>query len=159
MFWALGAIGTGTGLDARTSRDNGAVDGFWGVGRRHCRAEPRTDSERSHGRGSDLELVTTEWGGPLFRSRFSTKIQRYKGKLIALTGELADPLARKLLELTSVKLDGHQIIRSARRLPRQPSPHRGRCRRIPSPFRRNADQTQIQLFGTLFKNSVLDHST
>ena len=51
---------------------------FWGVGRRHCRAEPRTDSERSHGRGSDLELVTTEWGGPLFRSRFSTKIQRYK---------------------------------------------------------------------------------
>ena len=50
---------------------------FWGVGRRHCRAEPRTDSERSHGRGSDLELVTTEWGGPLFRSRFSTKIHRY----------------------------------------------------------------------------------
>ena len=61
---------------AWTSRDNGAVDGFWGVGRRHCRAEPITDSERSHGRGSDLELVTTEWGGPLFRSRFSTKIQR-----------------------------------------------------------------------------------
>ena len=54
-----------------------AMGGFWGVGRRHCRAEPRTDSERSHGRGSDLELVTTEWGGPLFRSRFSTKIQRY----------------------------------------------------------------------------------
>ena len=48
------------GLHARTSRDNGTVGGFWGVGRRHCWAEPRTDSERSHGQGCDLELVTTE---------------------------------------------------------------------------------------------------
>lgn len=70
------------------------MGGFWGVGRRHCRAEPRTDSERSHGRGSDLELVTTEWGGPLFRSRFSTKIQRYKdtcGNIPTCASE-SDPL-------------------------------------------------------------------
>ena len=71
------------------------MGGFWGVGRRHCRAEPRTDSERSHGRGSDLELVTTEWGGPLFRSRFSTKIQRYliEVQVVTIFLKAQDPTA------------------------------------------------------------------
>ena len=45
---------------ARSAITRGGGRILWGVGRRHCRAEPITDSERSHGRGSDLELVTTE---------------------------------------------------------------------------------------------------
>ena len=52
----------GSEIVEEREREGGRVyvclEAFWGVGRRHCWAEPRTDSERSHGQGCDLELVT-----------------------------------------------------------------------------------------------------
>ena len=57
-------------------------------------------------------------------------------------GRTGGPSISKLLESTSVKLGSHPIMRSARRLPKQPSPHRGRYRRA---HHRHSDRTQIGL--------------
>ena len=67
----------------------------------------------------------------------------YGRALSARSGRSGGPSSSKFHVVTSVKFDGHQFIWSSRRLSRQSSPHRGRCRLAPSPFRRNADRPKV----------------